>query len=132
MDARALMELFREALASDPAIGRALRADIRAYYDRDPACDAYSTPLLYYKGFHVIESQRITHWLVVVLFGMAGFSGLALFHPNLFFLTQFFGGPQWARIVHPYFGIGVFLLFYVMAIVVCARHYALPHAPVRV
>ena len=28
--------------------------------------------------------------------------------------------------------IGVFLLFYVMAIVVCARHYALPHAPVRV
>ena len=28
--------------------------------------------------------------------------------------------------------VGVFLLFYVMAIVVCARHYALPHAPVRV
>lgn len=63
MDARALMELFREALSSDPAIRQALRADIKAYYDRDPACDAYSTPLLYYKGFHVIESQRITHWL---------------------------------------------------------------------
>lgn len=60
------------------------------------------------------DNQRITHWLVVVLFGMAGFSGLALFHPNLFFLTQFFGGPQWARIVHPYFGIGVFLLFLIM------------------
>lgn len=60
------------------------------------------------------DNQRITHWLVVVLFGMAGFSGLALFHPNLFFLTQFFGGPQWTRIVHPYFGIGVFLLFLFM------------------
>lgn len=60
------------------------------------------------------DNQRITHWLVVVLFGMAGFSGLALFHPNLFFLTQFFGGPQWTRIVHPYFGIGVFVLFLFM------------------
>lgn len=60
------------------------------------------------------DNQRITHWLVVVLFGMAGFSGLALFHPNLFFLTQFFGGPQWTRIVHPYFGIAVFVLFLLM------------------
>ena len=60
------------------------------------------------------DNQRINHWLVVLFFGMAGFSGLALFHPNLFFLTQFFGGPQWTRIVHPYFGIGVFLLFAIM------------------
>ena len=62
------------------------------------------------------DNQRINHWLVVVLFGLAGFSGLALFHPNLFFLTQFFGGPQWTRIVHPYFGIAVFLLFLLMFI----------------
>lgn len=60
------------------------------------------------------DNQRITHWLVVVLFGMAGFSGLALFHPNLFSLTQIFGGPQWTRIVHPYFGIAVFVLFLLM------------------
>ncbi len=62
------------------------------------------------------DNQRINHWLVVLFFGLAGFSGLALFHPNLFFLTQFFGGPQWTRIVHPYFGIVVFLLFLVMFI----------------
>ena len=62
------------------------------------------------------DNQRINHWLVVLFFGLAGFSGLALFHPNLFFLTQFFGGPQWTRIVHPYFGIGVFLLFLLMFI----------------
>ncbi len=60
------------------------------------------------------DNQRINHWLVVVLFGLAGFSGLALFHPNLFFLTQFFGGPQWTRIVHPYFGVAVFLMFLLM------------------
>ncbi|RXZ44502.1 serine O-acetyltransferase [Crenobacter cavernae] len=63
MDARALMELFCEALADDCSIARAVRADIRACYDRDPACDAYSMPLLYFKGFHAIQSQRITHWL---------------------------------------------------------------------
>ena len=52
---------------------------------------------------------RFNHWIMVILFGLAGFSGLALFHPNLFPLTGIFGGPQWTRIVHPYFGIGVFL-----------------------
>lgn len=60
------------------------------------------------------DNQRLNHWLVVLFFGLAGFSGLAMFHPNLFFLSQFFGGPQWTRIVHPYFGIGVFLLFAIM------------------
>ncbi|RRD56651.1 formate dehydrogenase subunit gamma [Comamonadaceae bacterium OH2545_COT-014] len=60
------------------------------------------------------DNQRLNHWLVVLFFGLAGFSGLAMFHPNLFFLSQFFGGPQWTRIVHPYFGIGVFLLFTIM------------------
>lgn len=63
MDARALMELFREALASDPSISASARADIRACFERDPACDSYSTPLLYFKGFHALQSQRITHWL---------------------------------------------------------------------
>ncbi|KMN82479.1 serine O-acetyltransferase [Chromobacterium alkanivorans] len=63
MDARALMELFREALDADPAISAAARADISACFDRDPACDNYSTPLLYFKGFHAIQCQRITHWL---------------------------------------------------------------------
>ncbi|GHD75244.1 serine O-acetyltransferase [Vogesella fluminis] len=63
MDARALLELFREALAADPQISRAMRADISACYERDPACDRYSTPLLYFKGFHALQSQRITHWL---------------------------------------------------------------------
>lgn len=60
------------------------------------------------------DNQRISHWLVVLCFGAAGFSGLALFHPSMFFLTQFFGGPQWARILHPYLGIAVFVLFLFM------------------
>lgn len=60
------------------------------------------------------DNQRINHWLVVVCFGLAGFSGLALFHPSMFFLTNLFGGPQWTRILHPYLGISVFVLFLLM------------------
>lgn len=63
MDARALMELFREAFESDGQIIRCARADIEACYERDPACDGYAIPLLYFKGFHAIQCQRITHWL---------------------------------------------------------------------
>ena len=63
MDSRAVMELISEALASDASLCEAMLTDIEAYYIRDPACDAYSTPLLYYKGFHAIQSYRVTHWL---------------------------------------------------------------------
>jgi serine O-acetyltransferase len=63
MDARALMELFREVLQADPYISLCVRADINACYERDPACGSFAVPLLYFKGFHAIQSQRITHWL---------------------------------------------------------------------
>ena len=58
-----IREVIDEALADDPLIGQAVRADIKAVYDRDPATDHYSTPLLYYKGWHAIQSHRIGHWL---------------------------------------------------------------------
>lgn len=63
MDARSLYELFLDALTDDAHIVAAVQADICAYYDRDPACDQYCLPLLYFKGFHAIESHRINHWL---------------------------------------------------------------------
>ncbi|WP_037586051.1 serine O-acetyltransferase [Stenoxybacter acetivorans] len=63
MDARALFETYEEALGNNPDIIQAAQADIIAYYERDPACDAYNLPLLYYKGFHAIQAHRINHWL---------------------------------------------------------------------
>ncbi|ULJ59546.1 serine O-acetyltransferase [Wielerella bovis] len=63
MDARALYETFLRVLEQDPEIVAACVADIAACYDRDPACDQYSLPLLYFKGFHAIQSHRINHWL---------------------------------------------------------------------
>ena len=35
---------------------------------------------------------RINHWIVAICFVLTALSGLALFHPALFPLTQLFGG----------------------------------------
>ncbi|MEQ8325770.1 serine O-acetyltransferase [Parvibaculum sp.] len=58
-----LRELLDEALREQPEIGEATRADIVAYYDRDPACHSYIQPLLYFKGFHALQAYRVAHWL---------------------------------------------------------------------
>jgi len=55
--------LFDEAIAGDPDIAQALRADIAATIDRDPACDRAIEPLLYFKGFQAIQTYRIARWL---------------------------------------------------------------------
>jgi serine O-acetyltransferase len=56
---------FMEALHRDPEIGQAMRADIVAVTDRDPACERFVEPILYFKGFHAIQTHRIAHamWL---------------------------------------------------------------------
>lgn len=56
-------------------------------------------------------AQRSNHWAVVTCFVLAAVSGFALFHPALFWLTALVGGPQWARILHPYLGLAMFVLF---------------------
>lgn len=61
-------------------------------------------------------SQRSNHWVVAILFFLAAFSGLALFHPSLFWLTNLFGGGAWTRILHPFFGVAMFLLFLILAL----------------
>ncbi len=62
LPAVSLRDLFHAAFKSDPAIGAAARADIRAVCERDPACRGYSTPLLYFKGFHALQSHRAAHY----------------------------------------------------------------------
>ncbi len=63
LPARALRGVIDEAFAADPTICAAVRADLRAVRERDPACRALSVPLLYYKGFHALEAWRVAHWL---------------------------------------------------------------------
>ena len=59
----AIREIFEEAYAKEPDIIRAAEIDIKAIRSRDPACNSYSTPLLFYKGFHALQSHRVAHWL---------------------------------------------------------------------
>jgi serine O-acetyltransferase len=54
---------YFEALVADPSILDAFRADIAAVVDRDPACTRLIEPILYFKGFHAIETHRLAHAL---------------------------------------------------------------------
>ncbi|MEW6436758.1 MAG: serine O-acetyltransferase [Pseudomonadota bacterium] len=58
-----IIDAFAAALRDDPDIGKAFRADIAAVVDRDPATARLIEPLLYYKGFHAIETHRLAHYL---------------------------------------------------------------------
>ena len=58
-----IAQTFAEALEGDPAIGEAFRADLLAVADRDPACNRLIEPMLYFKGFHAIQTHRLAHWL---------------------------------------------------------------------
>jgi len=59
----AVREMFDDAMAADPQLGQAVRADLSAVFERDPACHSYVDAFLFYKGFHALESHRIAHWL---------------------------------------------------------------------
>jgi formate dehydrogenase subunit gamma len=60
-------------------------------------------------------SDRVTHWAVAVLFLLLAASGLAFFHPVFWGLTGLLGGGTWARILHPFLGVAMFVLFFVLA-----------------
>lgn len=58
-----IREIIETALVEEPCIGVAVRADIKAIFDRDPACDSYALPFLYLKGFHALQAHRVAHYL---------------------------------------------------------------------
>jgi len=59
-----LRQTFDEMLADWPEWGSILRVDIQAVYDRDPACQRFMEPVLYFKGFQAIQTHRLAHWLL--------------------------------------------------------------------
>jgi formate dehydrogenase subunit gamma len=48
---------------------------------------------------------RLNHWLTAACFVLLILSGLSMFHPLLFWLSELFGGGQWTRAIHPWIGI---------------------------
>lgn len=57
------------------------------------------------------DRERMNHWFIALMFVLAGLSGLAFFHPSLYFLSNLFGGGPWARILHPFMGVLMALSF---------------------
>jgi serine O-acetyltransferase len=58
-----VLAAYLEATSDDKSIAQALRADISAVVDRDPAAGRALDPVLYFKGFHAIQAHRLAHWL---------------------------------------------------------------------
>jgi formate dehydrogenase subunit gamma len=58
---------------------------------------------------------RINHWIVAISFVLLALSGLALFHPAMFWLTALFGGGPWTRILHPFIGCFMVVAFILLA-----------------
>jgi len=54
---------------------------------------------------------RANHWVTAISLILLALSGMALFHPALFFLTALFGGGQFTRIIHPWIGVVLFFSF---------------------
>ncbi|RLP07516.1 serine O-acetyltransferase [Propionibacterium australiense] len=74
LSSMSLRRLIDDALIAEPGIGVAIREDLRAVLRRDPACRSYSTPLLFFKGFHALQSYRVAHH-----YWVAGRTVLALY-----------------------------------------------------
>lgn len=58
-----IRQAYADAIEDDRGISEAFRADIVATVDRDPAANRFIEPLLYFKGFHAIQTHRLAHWL---------------------------------------------------------------------
>ncbi|MCW5679806.1 MAG: formate dehydrogenase subunit gamma [Xanthobacteraceae bacterium] len=54
---------------------------------------------------------RINHWITAASLVLLAISGLALFHPSLFWMTAFFGGGPNTRAIHPWIGVVLFFGF---------------------
>jgi len=63
VSAELIRQAYADALEDQPQLGEVFRADIVAVFDRDPATDRFLEPVLYYKGFHAIQTHRLAHWL---------------------------------------------------------------------
>ncbi len=56
-------QTFQAMAQEHPEWSKILRIDMQAVYDRDPACERFLDPLLYFKGFHAIQTHRLAHFL---------------------------------------------------------------------
>ncbi|HMP63312.1 MAG TPA: serine O-acetyltransferase, partial [Phenylobacterium sp.] len=61
--AMSLRDIAEQAYAAAPELVDVAEADLKAVFERDPACKGYVQPFLFFKGFLALQTQRIAHWL---------------------------------------------------------------------
>lgn len=57
-------------------------------------------------------AERMTHWAIAVAYVLLFVSGLAMFDPVFFWLSNLFGTAALMRIVHPFIGVALAALFF--------------------
>ncbi|MCB1515090.1 MAG: serine O-acetyltransferase [Hyphomicrobiaceae bacterium] len=99
VDVHLISRRFQQVLERRPELGEVIRADLSAVRDRDPACNRYIEPLLYFKGFHALATHRFANEM-----WRQGYRDFAFFLQSLG--SQFFGVD-----IHPaaHFGKGIML-----------------------
>lgn len=63
LSAMSIREVILNAFRASAVIREALRRDLSAVLERDPAARGLAQPFLHYKGYHALESYRVAHWL---------------------------------------------------------------------
>ena len=58
-----LYQILYEPISHDLDIIGSARADLSATYERDPACNSYLEPFIFYKGYQAVQAYRIAHWM---------------------------------------------------------------------
>ena len=62
------------------------------------------------------SGERILHWVTAITFLLLAASGLAFFPPSMYWMANLLGGGTWARILHPFIGVVMFVAFILMAL----------------
>ena len=76
-------------------------------HSNNPLRDKDGNPLIE----RYTPNERSNHWVTAICFIVLTVSGLAMFHPATAWMAVFLGGGQWTRILHPFFGILMFVSF---------------------
>ncbi|MFN3513799.1 MAG: serine O-acetyltransferase [Phenylobacterium sp.] len=58
-----LLDVIERAYNTEPSIVQSAACDLLAAVDRDPACQGFLKPFLFYKGYQALQTYRVAHWL---------------------------------------------------------------------
>jgi serine O-acetyltransferase len=61
--AMTMRDIAQQAYEREPGLVTIAEDDLRAVFERDPACRGYLQPFLFFKGFLALQTHRVAHWL---------------------------------------------------------------------